>query len=153
MKRFVFRFQSVEKIRKIEMERQARVLAEAQMKVRQIETEVENIKERNRAEVGRLQSLATRGEIPQQLMALSEMYREELKRAHRRKMIELRDAEAKVREERDRLIEKERARKVMEKVRERDFESYVEETRRMEAKTIDEMAHRPIGQFLSDGES
>lgn len=142
MKRFAFRFQSVAKVRKIEMERQARVLAEALMRVRQIEEEIESIKGLNRREVHRLQDLASKGQIPSQMMELSVMYREELKREHKRKMILLREAEAKVREEREKLIEREKARKVMEKVKERDFENYVEEKRKEENKQIDELAHR-----------
>lgn len=149
MKRFAFRFQSVAKVRKIEMERQARILAEAQMRVRQIEEEIESIKKMNRLEVERLQSLAGKGQIPAQMMELSVMYREELKREHRRKMIALREAEAKVREEREKLIEREKARKVMEKVRERDFENYVEDKRKEENKQIDELAHR----FASGGDT
>ncbi len=142
MKRFAFRFQSVAKVRKIEMERQARVLAEAMMRVRQIEAEIESIKEMNRREVERLQELASKGQIPAQMMELSTMYREELKREHKRKMIALREAEVRVREEREKLIEREKARKVMEKVKERDFENYVEEKRKEENRQIDELAHR-----------
>jgi len=123
------------------MERQARVLAEALMRVKQIEAEIESIKEMNRREVERLQELASKGQIPAQMMELSVMYREELKREHKRKMIALREAEVRVREEREKLIERERARQVMEKVKERDFENYVEEKRKEENKQIDELAH------------
>lgn len=142
MKRFEFRFQSVAKVRKIEMERQARVLAEAQMKVKEIEAQIEALKQKNEDEVSRLRELAIRGQIPRQMMELSVMYRDQIKRDFKRRLIELREAEAKVREERENLIEKEKARKVMEKVKERDFETYAEERRRLESKTIDEIACR-----------
>jgi len=142
VKRFEFRFQSVAKVRKIEMERQARVLAEAQMKVKEIEAQIEALKQKNQDEVARLQDLAIRGQIPRQMMQLSVMFREQIKRDFKKRLIELREAEAKVREEREKLIEKEKARKVMEKVKERDFENYAEERRRLESKTIDEIACR-----------
>jgi flagellar FliJ protein len=140
MKRFAFRFESVAKVRKIEMERQARALAETQLKVKAIEKEIAEIVGTQTDEVQRLQGLALRGALTQQLMELSDKFRKELKRRLNFKRLELRDWENKVREERDKLVEKEKRRKVIEKVREKDFENYQEEKRKDEAKQMDEVA-------------
>lgn len=140
MKKFAFRFEAVAKVRRIEMERQARVLAETQMKVKSLESEIENLVGQTKNEIVRLQTLAARGLLTQQLMNLSDRYRTDLKVKLNHKRLELRDWENKVREEREKLIDKEKRRKVIETVRERDLESYYTERKKDEAKYLDEVA-------------
>lgn len=153
MKRFEFRFEAVAKVRRIEMERQARALAEAQIKVQQIENEIKQIELDRDKEVVRLKDLVAKGNFAKQMFELSESYRTGLKKKLNWKRHELRDAEQLVREERDKLIEKEKRRKVIEKVRERDFENYTEEMRRDETKRMDETAGLLWGRTHAPDES
>ena len=140
MNRFAFRFESVAKVRKIEMERQARVLAETQMKLKSIEKQIEEIQRSTESEIERLRKLALKGLMTDQLMIQSDRYRKDLKRQLNFKRLELRDWENKVREEREKLVDKEKRRKVIEKLRERDIEVYNEEKRKDDAKQLDEVA-------------
>ncbi len=122
------------------MEKQARKLAEAQMKLKAIEKDILDIMKEQRTEVTRLQQVSSGDKITQQMMLLSDGYRAELKRRLNRKKHELRDCENRMREEREKLIEKEKRRQVMEKVREKDLEAFAEEQRKDETKLMDEMS-------------
>jgi len=140
MKKFEFRFEAVSKVRRIEMERQARVMAEAQMKVKEIESQILSIQNFQGAEVKRLQSVTSLGHFTEQMMMLSDSFRGDLKKQLNFKRHELRDWENKVREERAKLVEKEKRRQVIEKLREKDLENYKEEWRKDETKRMDEVA-------------
>ena len=140
MKKFEFRFESVAKVRLIEMERQARALAVAQMKVKKIEDEIAEIWARQDEEVQRQKRVIAEGRFEEQLVHLSDRFRSGLKKVLTNKRNELRDAENQVTIERDKLLEKERRRKVIEKVRERDLETYEEERKKDETKIMDEVA-------------
>lgn len=150
MKRFSFRFEAVAKVRKIEMERQARVMAEAQLRVKKIESEIVEIQRLQAVEVERLKKVANAGVLTDQLMVLSDKYRSELKRQLNFKRHELRDWENTVRLEREKLIEKEKRRKVIEKIRESDLEIYKEDWRKDEIKNMDEIASQLLGRRHPD---
>ncbi len=140
MKKFQYRFETVAKVRRIEMERQSRIFAETELKVKQIEAEMRELIELQDQEVARLKALANRGEILEQLVPIYVRYRENLKRTWSKKRNELRDWQKKAEVERLKLVEKETQRKVMEKLREKDFEIYEEERRKEEIKDQDEVA-------------
>lgn len=122
------------------MERQSRVFAETEMRVKKIEAEMKELVALQEKEVERLKTLAERGEILEQLVPISVRYRENLKRLWSKKRGELREWQKKAEIEQKKLIEKETQRKVMEKVRERDFEIYEEERKKEEIKQQDEVA-------------
>jgi len=151
MKRFQYRFESVAKVRKIEMEKQARVMAEAQLRVKKIQDEMADIARRLDDEVQRLQKVWQSGKWEDQLLQISSAFRDGIKKHLVKKKQELREAEAKVEVERRKLIDKERGRQVMEKIRERDYESYLEEKKKDEAKEMDEVASQRFYRNNLDG--
>jgi flagellar FliJ protein len=153
MKRFEFRFAAVAKVRRVEMERQARALAEAQAKERALEKQIEEIQAIQKSEVGRLKSLAESGQLSHQMMEVSEHYRNALKKKQNMARHQLRDCREMVERERQKLIEKEKARQVMEKVREKDYEAYIEEGRRDETQRMDEISSMLWDRFHKQSES
>ncbi len=142
MERFHFRFASVQKVRRIEMDLQARALAEAMQVVQRIDTEIEQLKKSYQIEVDRLKNKAESASLSQVQMGYQVSYREHLIRLESDAMARRRKALKQVEEERQKLIEREQKKKVFDKLEERDREMYEQKLRKYEQIDLDEMASR-----------
>ncbi|MDB5038229.1 MAG: hypothetical protein JWQ35_1757 [Bacteriovoracaceae bacterium] len=140
MQKFKFRLQTVLKVRTIEMEQQAKVLALAYREVARARDELIHLQQLQEKEVLRVKQLTLSGQFSKQLLELSLAYRNEVKRWEFRKVDELKKLSQKVEIERTKLIEKEKKKKALEKLEERDRENYEDEQKQMERKEMDEVA-------------
>jgi flagellar protein FliJ len=140
MKKFTFRLETLLKVRRIEMEFQARALALAHREVQRARNELSDLKKLQADEVQRVKVLSEQGQFTKQLLDLSVAYRDELKRKEAKKIQELQALMLKAEEERVKLVEKEKKKKVLDKLKERDLENYNEEQKQSERKEMDELA-------------
>ena len=145
MKTFRFRFASVQKVRRIEMDLQARVLAEAMQELNRIEEKIAALREDYRLEVARLTQEASDRDFSEIHMGSHVHFRDELMRQERRALSEREAARQRIEEERKKLIERERRKKVFDKLEERDREIYEKESRKSEQDEMDEVAARCRG--------
>lgn len=140
MKKFKFKFDAVEKVRKIEQERQIKAVAIAQKKVSEIEAQIEKKKNLIQSEIDRIQSLGGRDALNEKLRELSIQYREELRQQIVRKNKELLEAkQIEIRERRE-LVERQKKKKAMEVLREKEQEKYYDESRKSELQEMDEVS-------------
>lgn len=139
MQKFQFRFKAVSKVRRIEMERQAKALAAAQADVVRAKTEVAHLKQLIDEEVHRVQDLVHRGVFESQLLDLSQTYKKGLKFRIDEKIAQQKEFEKKVEQERLKLVEKEKRKKVFDKLEERERETYEEDLRKFECREMDEI--------------
>jgi flagellar FliJ protein len=139
MKSFKFRLETVLKIRGIERDQQARALALAQREALQIRDEILEMKRRLIEELQRIKRLSGEGNFTEQILRLSGDYREDLKRKIEKRTQDLNQAAARIEKEREKLIERQKARKAMEKLEEKDRENYELEQRINERKEVDEL--------------
>ena len=140
MKKFKFRLETAAKVRRIEMEQQARALAAAALQVQRKKEEIENYIQSVVSEVKRVKDLTDAGEFSSQLLDVSSEYRAGLKFKIRTAREELAELEKKAEEERLLLVEKEKKRRILEKYKEREQERYEQEYKKWETAQLDEMA-------------
>ncbi len=140
MKKFKFPLESVLKIRKIEMDQQAKALALAQNQAIEIREKIFSLKKDGDAEVYRLKHLALSGQINEQMTFVSVQYRNELKRQIQKKTEELNQALRRVEEERRKLVERQKKKKALENLEEKQRENHNEEQRKAENQDMDELA-------------
>ena len=122
------------------MEKQARAVALAQQNIIQVQAQINDLYLRTKQEIDRLRELAQLGDITSQLMETSMNYRNELKRQIAKKNQELRVCKEKLEQEQRRLIEKEKAKRVFDKFKEKEQEQYEDDVRKTETKALDEIA-------------
>lgn len=140
MSKFKFRFQSVSKVRKIEMEQQAKVLALIMKEVANMKQHIEELRQMERAEVNRMHHLALKGKFTEQMVHASIAYRDGLKQQMREKRNELGKLQLKADEEQKKLLEKEKQKKILDKYEERERERHEQEVKSSERKEMDEIA-------------
>lgn len=140
MKAFKFRFQTVARIRKFELEEQAKALALALKAAEDKKKEIETNRQDFEREVQRVQELARRGHFDKQVIQLSLHYRERLRIEAYRMRRELEQLNLKVEKEQNLLIEKEKRKKTLDKLEERDKEKYDTRIKELETKEMDETA-------------
>lgn len=140
MKKFKFKFSAVEKVRKIEQERQIKAVALAQKKVSEIEAQIEKKKALIQGEINRIQGVGGKDALNEKLRELSIQYREELRQQIIRKKKELLEAkQIEIRERRE-LVERQKKKKAMEVLREKEQEKYYDESRKSELQEMDEVS-------------
>lgn len=140
MKGFKFRLATVLKVREIETNQQAKILALAQQEAIRIRDEILELQSNMASELKRIQDLSHRGLFDQQILDLSIPFRERLKMEIKRKTDELQMALKRIDLEREKLIERQKKKKALEKLEEKHRENYVEENRKSESKVMDELA-------------
>lgn len=138
--KFKFRLESVSKVRRIEMEQQAKVLALVFKEIAEAKQEIESLKQAERDEIKRVQSLADQGEFRQQMMLSSLSYREGLKVSIKKKRHELAQLQLRADEEQAKLLEKEKKKKILDKYEEKERERHETEVKASERKEMDEIA-------------
>ncbi len=141
MKRFKFKLEAVAKVRKIEMDEQAKNLALANRAVQKAKDELSQLERQFFDELARLKDLvAKKVSANQQLTELSVAFRDEIKRKAIVKRQEIHRLIRKVEEERLKLIEKRKKKKTMEHLEDQERERYEEELRQLETKIMDEIS-------------
>jgi flagellar FliJ protein len=140
VKKFKFRLETVAKVRRIEMEQQAKVLALIFQQIAQVKVQIEEFKQLAKEEILRVQTLSNLGNFTDQMVLVSLNYREGLKRKVIAKLKEIEALELRAEQEKVILIEKTKRKKVIEKLEEREKEQYELETRKTETKDMDEIA-------------
>jgi hypothetical protein len=113
MKAFKFRLQSVAKVRTIEMEQQAKMLALALTAVASAKRDLETIYQQEKSELLRLQELSRLGKADLVYLA-SKGYRDEIKRRIQRQLEEISKREKTAEEERLKLVEKQKRKQARE---------------------------------------
>ncbi|PIR22439.1 MAG: hypothetical protein COV44_07685 [Deltaproteobacteria bacterium CG11_big_fil_rev_8_21_14_0_20_45_16] len=140
MKKFKFRFQAVEKLRRLEMEFQVKEVALAERKVLEIESQIEDRERKLREEILRLKQIDLSEIRNEVLKALSSNYREELRRQVKKLKFDALNAKAEVIRERRKLVEKQKKLRAMEVLEEKDKERYYAELNRLETQELDEIS-------------
>ncbi|MBN8554434.1 MAG: flagellar export protein FliJ [Deltaproteobacteria bacterium] len=140
MKKFKFRLETVLKVRRIEMEQQAKALALIYQKISIAKKEIDNFRDLSLQETLRMSELAKSGNFLDQVTSVSLGYREGLKRKIIQKFKEIEVLEKSAEEEKIKLIEKTKRKKVLEKLEERDREEYEFNAKKDATKEMDEIA-------------
>ena len=140
MKKFKFRFQAVEKLRRLEMEFQVKEVALAERKLLEIESQIEDRERKLREEVLRLKQIGLSEIRNEALKALSSNYREELRRQVKKLKLDALHAKAEVIRERRKLVEKQKKLRAMEVLEEKDKERYYAELNKLETQELDEIS-------------
>jgi flagellar export protein FliJ len=139
LRKFKFKFDAVERVRKIETELQMKELAIALKRQERIDAEIENLSILLADEIQRARtSIDYRNS--DQLSMLSVRYRDNLNQQIQEKKKELLEAKREVVAERRHLIEKSKAEQVIEKLKEKEKEKHDDEIRKEESKINDETA-------------
>lgn len=139
MKKFKFRFDAVERVRKIETELQMKELALAMKRQERLEAEIQNLNLLLQEEIERARSYSEYRNS-EQLSILSIHYRDNLNLQIQEKKKELHEAKREVIAERRRLIEKSKAEQAIEKLKEKEKENHYDEFQKEEGKSNDEIA-------------
>jgi flagellar FliJ protein len=140
MKKFKFRLETLLKVRKIELEKQAKILALIHQEIAKGHQDLARLRQLQIDEVKRVKELTHRGSFQQAMLMQSIQYRDDLKRQEGRKIKEIQDLMRKADKELAKLVEKEKRKKILDKLEERDRENYEDETKKMELKEMDEVA-------------
>lgn len=140
MKKFKFRFEAVEKVRKSELDRQVRAMAEAQRKVAQIEGEIRDLQQSIRLEIDRARlQIQSSSELDSEVQTLSSDFRRAVRSQIDLKRKELVEALHQLERERRKLVEKSKNKKAMERLRENEKEKHYGELRKEEVRQLDEV--------------
>lgn len=140
MEAFKFRFLSVLKVRRVEMDKQAKNYGLAVQAVQRMRQKIQSIQAQLDAEVRRLRELSNRGQFADQLLDLSRTHRKGLLFDLRRSETQLIDLRNKAEHERLLLVEKQKRVKALEQLEEKEREAYEDEIRKRETKQLDELA-------------
>jgi len=136
MSRFKFRFESVEKVRKIELDRQRKRYFEFQKRVQDLQDEQNRLLSVLESEVLRQRSETRIDHLPEVARNFKKIVRGEIAAKDK----EILAAKHEVFKERKVLNERLQAKRVMERLREREGEKHDEENRKRESQTMDEVA-------------
>lgn len=140
MKKFQARFLSVEKVRKIELERQIKEMALAQVRAQAIEQEIRSMHERIRLEIERVRKGITGlSHLEKDMQLISAEYRKTTRAQIDSKRKELMLALQAIERERRKVVEKQKRKKIITKLNEREREEYEENVRREEMRQLDEV--------------
>jgi len=155
MKRFVFRLATVAKVRRIELDEQAKKLAAAFQEVARARNELNRLEKKFYDELYRQRHLLlSNAPLKNQMTDLSANYRDELKRLAVAKRKEIHQLMRRAEEERLKLVEKQKRKRVMEKLEEKERENYEQEVRTGETKIMDEISSYRFGTHAgNDGPS
>jgi len=140
VQKFHFRFATVQKVRRIERDQQSRVLGSAMQELQVIRNQIEQLGQQNEMELLRVKLETQKGNFFAANSQLSAKFREEIRNQIRRKKKEEEAAMYKVEQERLKLVEKEKRKKVLDKLEERDREKYQEDLRKFQNQEMDELS-------------
>lgn len=139
-KRFQFRLEMVERIRRTARDEQRRVVAEKLRRVRGIEEQLAELRDRYEANVESMRTLQRATVLDGAAIRAQQYYRGQLDRMTGAISSELEKAEAELKRERDELAERTKQLKAIEKLHERRRKQYEAEQRRREQIESDEQS-------------
>jgi len=140
LKKFQARFLSVEKVRKIELDRQIKEMALAQRRAQAIEQEIRSMHERIRLEIERVRKGITGlSHLEKDMQLISADYRRTTRAQIDEKRKELMLALQAIERERRKVVEKQKRKKIITKLNEHEREEYEENIRREEMRQLDEV--------------
>jgi len=139
-KRFQFRLETVERIRRTARDEQRRVVAEKLRRVRGIEEQLAELQERHAANVESMRALQRATVIDGATLRVQQYYRGQLDRLTAALSGDLEKAEAELKRERDELAERTKHLKAIEKLHERRHKQYEAEQRRRDQIESDEQS-------------
>ena len=140
-KRFIFRFDTLLKIRRQREEHEQRVVARRLLQIDSVQRQISAIERQIQEETASLRATHQPGPIDLQRAM---RYRRWLSRLHKGALegeARMRFLEARLAQERVALLEATRQRRVLEKLRERQLEKYSRQQEQIEAKEADDMAN------------
>ncbi len=140
-KRFVWRFDMLRRTREREEERIQQELAEALGKFRAEERELERLQELHAENTVKLREKQT-GVLNSAEMSTMYGYRENIRRMASDQVAKLELAQSIVNEKQEILTKAVQERKVLDSLRERDYNDYRKEIRRRDQAEMDEIANR-----------
>ena len=138
--RFRFRLDVVERLRRQARDGQRRVVAEAIRSVRRVEYRIGRLTGELTDTVGGLRDDRTEGRIDVVSLRRDQLYQGHLHRVIRGSQVELDERREELEVERQKLAEASKRLKVIEKLRERHWNRYVDRIRREEQAATDEVA-------------
>lgn len=141
MKGFQFRFAAVEKVRKVETERQRKKLAEAAQRLEHLEREEKHLLQLITREKSRMHEMIQKtGFVDHHFHELSLEYRDQMRLKAREKAHEVLEAKQEVIRQQRVLVEKAKKKMAMEVLREKEEERFYEEQAQAEIKEMDEIS-------------
>ena len=138
MKKFHFKLQSVDRVRKIALDQQRKVFFEAQNKVRLLEDERLELIRRLEQEVQRQRAASRLEDLPE----LSRNFKKVVRAEILKKDKEILSAKHEVFKQRNLMNERLKDKRVMEKLREKEKEKYDEELNKLLSQSMDEAGIR-----------
>lgn len=140
MKKFKARFLNLEKVRKIELDRQIKEMALAQRKAQEIELEIRKLHERIRLEIERVRSgLVGFSHLEKDMQLVSADFRKNTRTLIDAKRKDLILALQAIERERRKVVEKQKRKKIITKLNEHERDDYEENIRREEMRQLDEV--------------
>lgn len=140
MKKFKFRFEAVEKVRRIEMEQQIKEVSLAERKVDRIQSEISQLDQKIAQERNRVKAADGMPVLSEILHELSINYVENLRRLIKEKKEALLFAQQELIRQRRQLVEKQKKKKAMEVLREKDEARYYEDMERQLQEQMDDIS-------------
>lgn len=138
MKKFHFKLQSVDRVRKIALDQQRKVFSEAQQKVRMLEDERLELIRRLEQEVQRQRAASRLEDLPE----LSRNFKKVVRSEILKKDQEILSAKHEVFKQRNLMNERLKDKRVMEKLQEKEKEKYDEELNKLLSQSMDEAGIR-----------
>jgi len=140
LKKFRARFLNVEKVRKIELDRQIKEMALAQRRAQAIELEIRGMHEKIRLEIERVRKGITGfSHLEKDMQLISADYRKTTRAQIDSKRQELMLALQAIERERRKVVEKQKRKKIITKLNEHERDDYEENIRREEMRQLDEV--------------
>lgn len=138
MKKFKFRFEALAKVRKIELQEQAKIVAVIANQMIESQSKVEEIRNLVRLELDRVHAAVEKEAFDEQLLRESRSYQLNLEiqiQSLNKKIQELSQRHLK---ERSLLIERQRKKATFDKLEEKDYEKFLDGYKKIEEQEIDE---------------
>jgi flagellar FliJ protein len=138
MKKFQFRLQSVDRVRKIALDQQRKVFFEATEVVRKLDEEKDHMLRNLEAEVKRQRAASQLKDLPE----ISRNYKEVLRQKIAQKEKEILTAKHEVFKQRNIMNDRLKDKKIMEKLRDNEKEKYDAELEKLLSQSMDEVGIR-----------
>lgn len=138
-KRFVFRLETLLKVRRQREERQKRVVAERLRQISRVRTEIDTLQERITEQVGAMRAEVSRPSIDVVSVVRNRHWLSHLHQGRLAAESHLHVLEARLAQERAVLAQASREKKVLEKLKERQHDRYNRELERKELNEADEL--------------
>lgn len=139
-RQFQFRFETMLKLRRQREDEQKRVVADRLRQISQVRAQLDSLQRQIEQETQAVRHAASGGTIDLQQMVRHRHWIGHLHKGTLEAQARLRFLEARLAQERTQLAEAAKQRRVLEKLREHQYERYTDELNRRETRELDELA-------------